>query len=87
VQRLIWSPETLAGIQRLYHFLAKKNPNAARRAARAIHDGMQIIADHPEGGHPVDDMDLEFQEWTISFGASAVLPENACNAGAIHTGP
>ena len=71
--QLIWSPEALADVQRLYRFLAEKNPDAARRAASAIRDGMQIIADHPDAGRPVDDMDPEFQEWPISFGASGYV--------------
>ncbi|WP_299031467.1 type II toxin-antitoxin system RelE/ParE family toxin [uncultured Sulfitobacter sp.] len=71
--RLIWSPEALADVQRLYRFLVDKNPDAARRAASAIRDGMQIIADHPDAGRPVDDMDPEFREWPISFGASGYV--------------
>lgn len=71
--QLIWSPEALADVQRLYRFLAEKNPDAARRAASAIRDGMQIIADHPDAGRPVDDMDPEFQEWPISFGANGYV--------------
>jgi len=71
--RLIWSPEALADVQRLYRFLAEKNPDAARHAARAIRDGMQVVADHPDVGRPVDDMDPEFQEWPISFGASGYV--------------
>jgi len=71
--RLIWSPEALSDVQRLYRFLAEKNPDAARRAANAIRAGMQIIADHPDAGRPVDDMDPEFQEWPISFGASGYV--------------
>jgi plasmid stabilization system protein ParE len=59
--------------QRLYRFIAEKNPDAARRAASAIRDGMQIVADHPDVGRPVDDMDPEFQEWPISFGASGYV--------------
>ena len=71
--RLIWSPEALADVLRLYRFLAEKSPDAARRAASAIRDGMQIVADHPDVGRPVDDMDPEFQEWPISFGASGYV--------------
>lgn len=71
--RLIWSPEALADVQRLYRFLAEKNPDAARRAASAIRDGMRIVADHPDVGRPVDDMDPEFLEWPISFGASGYV--------------
>lgn len=71
--RLNWSPEALADIQRHYRFLVKKNPDAARRAASAIRDGMQIVADHPDVGRPVDDMDPEYQEWPINFGASGYV--------------
>lgn len=70
---LIWSPEALADVQRLYRFLAEKNPDAARRATSAIRAGMQTIADHPDAGRPVDDMDPAFQEWPISFGASGYV--------------
>jgi len=73
VPRLIWSPEALADVQRLYRFLASKNPDAARRAASAIRDGMQIVADHPGVGRPVDDMDPEYRDWPISFGASGYV--------------
>lgn len=71
--QLIWSPEALADVQRLYRFLAEKNSEAARSAARAIQNGMQIVADHPEVGRPADDMDPEFREWPISFGASGYV--------------
>lgn len=70
---LIWSPEALADVQRLYRFLAEKSPDAARRAASAIRDGMQIVADHPDVGRPVDYMDPEYLEWPISFGASGYV--------------
>mgnify|MGYP001120903794 CR=1 FL=1 len=71
--QLIWSPEALADVQRLYRFLVEKNPDVARRAASAISDGMQILADHPDVGRPVDDMAPEFREWPISFGASGYV--------------
>lgn len=71
--QLIWSPEALADVQRLYRFLAEKNPDAARRSASAIRDGMQVIAGHPDAGRPVDDMNPEFREWPISFGASGYV--------------
>jgi len=73
VPQLIWSPEALSDVQRLYRFLAEKNPDAARRAASTIRDGMQIVAGHPEVGRPADDMDPEFREWPISFGASGYV--------------
>jgi plasmid stabilization system protein ParE len=66
--RLIWSPHALRDVQRLHRFLAEKNPDAARRAARAIRDGVKVIARQPGIGRPVADMDPEYREWLIDFG-------------------
>ena len=71
--RLIWSPEALADIQRLYRFLAEKNPEAAKRAASAIRDGMRVVANHPDVGRPVVNIDSNFMEWPINFGASGYI--------------
>ena len=71
--QLIWSLDALAEVQRLYRFLAEKNPDAARRPASAIRDEMQIVPDHPDARRPVDDRDPELQEWPISFGTSGYV--------------
>ena len=71
--QLIWSPAALRDVERLYKFLAEKNPDAARRAARAIRDGMQILRDQPAAGRPMEDMDPEFREWFITFGSSGYV--------------
>ncbi len=71
--RLIWSPAALRDVQRLYRFLADKNPPAATRAVRVIRDGVQIIADHPASGRPIEDMDPAFREWIIGFGDSGYV--------------
>lgn len=71
--RLIWSPAALRDIERLYHFQAEKNPDAARRAAKAIREGMKVVAGQPGVGRPVEDMDPEFREWFIPFGDSGFV--------------
>ena len=43
------------------------------RAIQAIHQGIQILADHPEVGRPVEDMSPEFREWMIEFGEGAYV--------------
>jgi plasmid stabilization system protein ParE len=53
--------------------LPRKTPDAARRAASAIRDGIQIVVDHPDAGRPANSMDPEFQEWRISFGVSGYV--------------
>lgn len=71
--QLIWSPAALRDVERLYKFLAEKNPDAARRAAKSIREGMQILRDQPGAGRPVEDMDPEFREWFITFGCSGYV--------------
>ena len=71
--RLIWSPRALGDVQRLYRFLAEKNPDAARRAVRAIRDGMKVVAQQPGIGRPIADMEPEYREWLIDFGAGGYV--------------
>jgi plasmid stabilization system protein ParE len=73
VAKLVWTPPALRDIQRLHGFLAPKNPDAARRAVRAIRQGVKALAAHPEAGRPVDDLPLEFREWQIPFGADGYI--------------
>lgn len=71
--QLIWSPAALRDVERLYKFLAEKNPDAAQRAAKAIREGMQILCDQPAVGRPMEDMYPEFREWFITFGGSGYV--------------
>jgi len=71
--KLIWSPAALQDVERLYSFLTEKNPDAARRAAKSIREGMQILRDNPGAGRPAEDMDPEFREWFITFGGSGYV--------------
>lgn len=71
--RLIWSPAALLDVQRLYRFLLPKNPDAAKRAVRAIRQGVRVLEQQPGMGRPIDDMPEEFREWIIDFGGSGYL--------------
>jgi len=70
---LIWTPEALADVQRLYRFLAPANPDAAQRAVKVIREGVQILARHAHAGRSCDGMPPEFREWPIGFGAGAYV--------------
>ena len=70
---LIWSPQALRDVQRLYRFLEKKNVDAAKRTVKSIRETVQIIAQHLNIGRPVSDMDPEFREWLIGFGDSGYV--------------
>ncbi len=71
--RLIWTPQALADVQRLYRFLASKNIDAARRAVQAIRQGVKVLTLQPGMGRPIDDLPIEFREWLIDFGDSGYV--------------
>jgi plasmid stabilization system protein ParE len=71
--RLIWSPAALRDVQRLYDFLAKNNPAAAKKAVRAIRDSINTLAAQPAVGRPVDHLEPDFREWLIAFGDSGYV--------------
>jgi plasmid stabilization system protein ParE len=71
--RLIWSPQALRDLQRLYRFLAIKNLDAAKRAAKSIRQGATILGHQPTVGRPLEDMDPEYREWLIDFGHSGYV--------------
>lgn len=73
MSRLIWTPEALADVQRLYRFIAPHNPDAAQRAVKVIREGVQILARHARAGRPADGMPPEFREWPIGFGAGGYV--------------
>lgn len=71
--RLIWTPPALADVQRLYRFIAPKNPEAARRAAKSIRAAVKILEHQPQLGRPVEDLAPEFREWLIEFGDTGYI--------------
>ena len=70
---LIWSPSALQDVHRVYRFLAEKNIDAAKRAAKAIREGVKILANQPEIGRPVEEMEPEYREWLVDFGDSGYI--------------
>ena len=71
--QLKWTPQALADVERLYDFLAEKNPDAARRAVATIRQGVRILAKQARLGRPIEDTPLEFREWIVDFGQSAYI--------------
>lgn len=56
MSRLIWSQPALLDVQRLYRFLAPRNVNAAKRAVRAIRQGVKVLGQQPGIGRLIEDM-------------------------------
>lgn len=50
-----WLPEALDDLERLFAFLNEKSPEAAARAARTIHDGVDLLAATPQLGRLMPD--------------------------------
>lgn len=81
--RLIWSPQALLDVQRLYRFLASKNTDAAKRAVKAIRQEVKVLGQQPGIGRPIEDMSDEFREWVIDFGDSGYVARYRLDADEI----
>ncbi len=71
--RLKWSQLALRDVARLHDFLVPKNRDAAKRAVKAIRQGVKALGKHPEIGRPVEEMLPQFREWVIEFGHGAYV--------------
>ena len=71
--RVKWSQAALRDISRLHNFLVPKSRGAAKRAVRAIRQGVKALGKHPEIGRPIEEMLPEFREWVIEFGSGAYI--------------
>lgn len=70
---LIWTPQALSDVQRLYRFLAPRDLNAARNAVSEIRNSVKILAHQPVSGRPVEELPSAFREWPVSFGNSGYI--------------
>jgi plasmid stabilization system protein ParE len=73
MSRLIWSPAALLDVKRLYDFLKPKDLDAAKRAVKAIRQGVKVLDKQSGVGRPVEDMEDEFRDWIIDFGDSGYV--------------
>jgi toxin ParE1/3/4 len=69
--RLVVAKEAVADIDRLRHFLAEKDSEAARRAVAVIYESIQSLEVFPGRGRPSGIPGL--RELTAPFGRSAYL--------------
>jgi plasmid stabilization system protein ParE len=69
---VIWLPEALLDIERLYDFLSKNNPRAARNAVLCIQAAARQLEDFPEIGKPMGDRSGRRQVFA-AFGAGAYV--------------
>jgi plasmid stabilization system protein ParE len=67
VPEVRFSERALADIERIFEFLAERDPFAARRAGEAIIDATAVLQRHPMIGRPVEG---NLRELVISRGRS-----------------
>ncbi len=67
---LIYAPRALADLERLFEFLAEKDPGAAVAAAEAIREAVAILERHPLIGRPVEH---GLRELVISHGRTGYV--------------
>lgn len=68
-----FAPAALEDLVRLREFLRPKNPAAAQRTAEAITKAVRLLAQHPQIGRPIEEMDAEYRELLIDFGSSGYV--------------
>lgn len=83
MSRLIWSQPALLDVQRLYRFLAARNVDAAKRAVKAIRQGVKVLGQQPGIGRPIEDMSEAFREWIIDFGGSGFVARYRIDSDAV----
>jgi plasmid stabilization system protein ParE len=71
--RVIWSPGALEDLARLRRFLAGVNPPAAIRAIKSIREGVKMLGTNPGMGRPVLDLNSEYRERLVVFGAGVYV--------------
>ena len=53
--RVLWLPEAIDDVERLFDFLIEKDATAAERAVRTISSSAEKLQDLPQIGRPMDD--------------------------------
>ena len=67
------SANALRNLDRLNIFLKTKNPAAARNAAQAIKKTLLLLAENPQLGRSVEDMEEDYREVIIEFGKTGYM--------------
>lgn len=70
--RILWLPEALADLERLYDFVVERDPAAAERVIRTIEEGAERLGALPELGRSMGD-ETGRRELFLPFGAGAYV--------------
>ncbi len=50
--RIAWLQTALDDLRGIHDYIARDNPDAARRVIKAVRDGVKVLQDHPAIGRP-----------------------------------
>jgi len=70
--KLVFLPEAVDDIERLYMFLLHADPVAAQKAMLAIDEGINLLLDNPRLGLSFES-DAEYRELFVPFGKSSYV--------------
>ena len=73
INHLMWAPGALHDIARLRSFISPKNLKAAQRAAKTIKQAANYLLKHPQIGRIVEDMEEEYRDLVVPFGAGSYI--------------
>ena len=76
--RLIFSRAAVLDLVRLREFIAKHNPDAAKRVSRRLRGAIKGLVNNPQIGRPVPDLPGEIRE--LIFGKYVVRYEVRTNS-------
>lgn len=82
VAQIVYSRNGLANLERLYRFLAEKNPDAAARAIRTIRDKIKVLSRHPRLGR-IDSEQSDYRELLIPFGDAGYVARYRLDGGTV----
>ena len=68
---IVWLDSAVNDVVRLRAFIAKENPNAAKKAAAAIKEAVSGLYETPLIGKPVKDLS-PYRDLLVRFGASGI---------------
>lgn len=65
---IVWLPNSLDDLQRLYEFIAEHNASAAARAISTLLEAVESLKDFPEKGRPWA-AEPDYRSLSVRFGA------------------
>lgn len=72
MREIVWLDSAVNDVVRLREFIAKENPNAAKKAAEAIKEAAQRLIESPLIGKPIKDLP-QYRDLLARFGAGGYV--------------